>query len=606
MSGLAGRFFTGNANRSGLSPSDLARMFAGPNCSPQFYTDDDVLLLTASRFMSGGPEGSFAEIITTDQRVLALEGYVLNLADLTGDAGWHRRSSRAAVVLDLVAEHGAAGLVERLIGAYNLVIWNRRERTATVATGKFGQRTMYTFRSGDEIIAASDLQVLRALSTRAFELDPDAICTSFMYGAVYGSATPLAHVRKLFPGSTLSVQRGQMVERPATDLALMRSARMDPGSPRSRAQRRQTEECVAELDDLMRRATARLACVGRTHAVMIGSGVDSSVVAAYAKGAIPSLTALTQQMPGELDEATDARRIVDALGIPHRVASYTPAADLVSDVAAFVRIAEEPAYWNQLGPALLRMLRAIEDRPESFLTGAEGDLLFHFRVGRPTIADVIRSGVFRPVAEYTIRRLVNRVTRRTYIIGSDFDLLDRRLMSGHITASCGRLAEAGGYFDPSHPHLPGRPNAQRHLVNNGWQNVRIISQLGQDAGCEVLFPYLDDDVASCVLTLPEELKINKILLRLLLRRFLSPSAVPDRKRGYWAHLIQWHYEAGTLRDVLEVMSDRRTIERGVYDRVALARLVDAYVNRIASGRLHPVLWQLLLFEMFCREYIDRR
>jgi len=311
-------------------------------------------------------------------------------------------------------------------------------------------------------------------------------------------------------------------------------------------------------------------------------------------------------MPGDADESRDAARIVAALGMPHTIVRYEPLArDLVKDVSAFVRTAEEPAYWNQLGPALLHLVGSLDTRPEAFLTGAEGDFLFHFRTARrPSFTQVVRDGQFWPVARYTVRRLVNRVTRHTYIVGADFDLLDRRYMRQHIRGGCAAFGEASGYFDPPYAHLGAGPNAQRHFINNGWQNVRIISQFGCDAGSEVLFPYLDDDVVSCVLSLPDELKINKGLLRILLGRFLPRGAVPRKKTGYWAHTVKWHYELDQLRGALDVLSDRRTLERGTYDRPALRGLIDLYASGAATPRDHPVLWQLLVFEMFCRQFVD--
>jgi asparagine synthetase B (glutamine-hydrolysing) len=355
----------------------------------------------------------------------------------------------------------------------------------------------------------------------------------------------------------------------------------------------------------MRQAASRLARTAERHAVMMGSGVDSSLVAAYARPAMRNLVAVTQRMPGGLDESGDAACIAAALGIPHEIVPYcVTQGELLDEVAAFVRIAEEPAYWNQLGPPLLQLLRSLEARPQTFLTGAEGDLLFWFRSGRSSLFQVIRHGVLWPVARYTARRLVNRFTHHTYIVGSDFDLLDRGLMRQHIAAGSMAPAVTGAPSDPEYPHLAAGAKAQRHFINNGWQNVRIISRLASNVGCEALFPYLDDDVLACLLSVPDELKIDKVLLRMLLSRHLPTRIAPRRKRGYWAHTIEWHYERGALDGVLDVMSQRRTLERGIYNAASLQAMVAAYRRRVAGPASHAVLWQLLVFEMFCREYID--
>ena len=61
-----------------------------------------------------------------------------------------------------------------------------------------------------------------------------------------------------------------------------------------------------------------------------------------------------------------------------------------------------------------------------------------------------------------------------------------------------------------------------------------------------------------------------------------------------------------MDDVLDLMAERKTVERGLYNPVAVRALLDAYAAKAAPQRYHPALWQLLMFEMFCREFVDRQ
>lgn len=595
MSGLAGRFFSGRPPYTERERDSLARGFVGPNVAPMSYADSDAALFVAGRFAPAGISSSYGELVEDDRHVLALEGYIVNLADLTGSSTRTSGESRGDIVLQLFERRGPT-VLDTLNGGYNLVIWDKFERVATIGTCKFGQRSLYRAAAGDGTSFGSDLHALRRVSGREFELDRDTACMSFLYGGVYGRPTALKGVTRILPGSTLVLRATSITQRLASDL---------PRDSVSSA-RRERSFYVDRLDEMMRQAANRLGKVAASHAVMLGSGVDSSLVAAYARNEARDLRAVTQKMPGDADESSEAAGIVKALGIPQTIVPYEPrAGGLLEEVAAFVRIAEEPAYWNQLGPPLLHLLSSLDQPPDAFLTGAEGDFLFNFRSGRrPSITQVMRDGLFWPVASHTARRLANRVTRRSYIVGSDFDLMDRAFMREHVSLDCTQHSGEGGFLDPPYPHLAPGPNAQRHFINNGWQNVRIISQFGRNAGAEVLFPYLDDDVVSCILSLPPELKINKGLLRILLSKFLPRGIVPTKKKGYWAHTIRWHYEQGGLGLVLGVMSEKRTVDRGVYHPRAMRALIEAYASGRATPRCHPVLWQLLVFEMFCREFVD--
>lgn len=598
MSGIACRFFGSGPPSTAVEREQIARSFSGMNRQPSSYVDEDVELYVAGRFAPAGGSRSFGELVERERHVVALEGYIVNLAELVaGEAVTGPGPSRADTVLALYLRHGEA-IFQRLNGGFIVVVWDKAARVAVIATCKFGQRTLYSRPARGGLAFASDLQALRRVTGAPFELDGATIGMGLLFGGVQGRDTSLRDVSKVLPGTSITLKPHTVAARLAVDIP----------RPGASGARRARAVYVEQLDAAMRKAAVRLAGVGRTNAVMLGSGVDSSLVAAYARREMPELVALTQQMPGADDESSEAAAIADALGIRQTVVPYVPRPQgLLDEVAAFVRIAEEPAYWNQLGPPLLQLLGSVAVPPESFLTGAEGDFLFIFRSGRrPSVAQIAKDGLFWPVARYTARRLINRVTRHTYVVGTDFDLLDRRFMRQHIAVDCTAYEGIEGHFDPEYSHLTDGPNAQRHFINNGWQNVRIIGQFGQHIGAEVLFPYMDDDVVSCILSLPDELKINKGLLRLLLAQSLPHRTVTSRKRGYWAHTIRWHYELGALDDVLGVLLESRTLERGIYEPGAIRTLVDTYARRAATGRDHPVLWQLLVFEMFCRQFVDVR
>jgi asparagine synthase (glutamine-hydrolysing) len=591
--GIAGTFFTDAAARPGAIVGDVARVDVGWH--QQHFAGEEVRLLVAGRRPEGSLATAFAQLTETERVVLAVEGYIVNLDDLTHTVEDHALA-RGGLLVGLFEQHGQ-GIVARLNGGFTLIWWDKGGRTATIATCRGGQRNLYWVADGRGTTVASDLHTLGRVTGRAFELDARAIGPASLNGGVPGTATLLKGVSRVLPGSVLTVDARAVAAWPAVHVT----------QPRTPGVRREAASYADELDALMRQAVGRLARVADTHAVMVGSGVDSSLVAAYAAQAIPRLTAVTQRMPTELDESAAAARIVQALGLPHTIVAYEPHRDLVADVTAFVRIAEEPAYWNQLGPALLQLLTRLPARPGAFLTGAEGDLLFNFRLpGGVSVRQVIADGLFWPVARHTTRRLINRVTRHTYVTGIDFDLLDRTFLRQHLAADCFRDPGWASAYEVCLPPGAEGELAQRHFIDNGWQNVRLVCQLAGAIGSDALFPYMDDDVAVCVLSLPNELKINKMLLRRLLARFLPRDIVPSKKRGYWAHTIKWQHANGSLRDVLDLLTDRRTLERGVYEPQAMRALADTYVRGTATARSHPVIWQLLLLETFCREYIDRR
>ena len=570
--------------------------FAAPHHAASAYRDPGVALFVAGRFPEHGPVGSYGELVRSGRHVLACEGYVFDLPPVPGGSGGNM--SRGERLLHLFRSGGPEAF-QGLRGGFSLVVWDRIDRSGVVVVCPFGQRSLYRAPVRDGVVFATDLDAVSQVRDGPFELDEATLGRSLLLGGVPGEGTPLKGISKVLPGTLVTVRAGTVSQRLLDDL---------PRSTEAADPSRRKDGHLQALDARLTGAARRLSGISERQALMMGSGVDSGVVGAYMRGELEELLTITQGMPGALDETRGARRTAAALGARHVVVPYRPSDGglLLDEMARFVRIAGEPAYWNQLGSPLLRLLATLPERPAVFLTGAEGDHLFWFRSGRrPSLARVIREGLFVPTALYTARRLLNRVTHHTHIVASDFDLLDRRLLRDHLALDLPVPEEGEGILDPSLGHLPKGPNAMRHFVHNAWQNVRIISRIAREIGAEALFPYLDDEVASYVHGLPDEFKINKILLRLLLDRRLPGHVVPDRKMGYWAHTVRWHHERGALGPALDLLGESRTLQRGIVDPARVRNLVDAYAAGRVRSRHHPVLWQLLLFELFCREFLDR-
>lgn len=597
MSGIAGYAFVEGFEDAKRRLQQAASQFCGPNYHIKTYSENDFGIVVSSRFKESGLARSFGEILENDRCVLACEGYIVNLNDIAGESGRATFQSRGHFLMELYVKYGR-DLFPKLNGAYNIVVWDKVQKIGTINTCKFGQRVLYTNKVQGGLIFGSEAKVFPYISNLPLSLDYETLWMTFMYGGVYGSRTLFKGVTKLFPGTSLVITKDSTQEFKATDI------------PHEVQQKTSEKKKVylERLDELMSKSTSRLIAVTKSQVVMVG-GVDSSLVAAYLKRVKGEATAVTQAMPGEWNESDDAARITGALGCDHHSFPYTLDGDkLIKDIGGFVEVTEEASYWNQLGPPLIHLLPFIREIADSYLTGAEADLLFNFRNQKQTsLRGVIRNGVFWMAVSHSMRKRLRRIFPKPEHIGeteSDTNILDRALMKRLISIDCSGAENNTYPFRGYYTHLPPGKNLQRHFLNHGWQNIRIISQIAQYSGAEALFPYLDDDTASFLLSIPDELKVNKALLRVLLKKYLPGDLVPRKKRGYWSRTLRWHYDAGFLDYVLDLLSEQKSLDRDVYSRSELSKLIEGYRSKEVTPVWHPVLWQLLLFEIFCRRFID--
>ena len=105
--------------------------------------------------------------------------------------------------------------------------------------------------------------------------------------------------------------------------------------------------------------------------------------------------------------------------------------------------------------------------------------------------------------------------------------------------------------------------------------------------------------------MPSSLKIKGRQTKYILKRLAShllPSEVLGRaKQGFAVPFSYWF--TGEMKGYLrEVLTDRRAIERGFFNQTIVNAMLDGFER--GSQRFGNVLWMLLVFELWCRSYLD--
>ncbi len=94
---------------------------------------------------------------------------------------------------------------------------------------------------------------------------------------------------------------------------------------------------------------------------------------------------------------------------------------------------------------------------------------------------------------------------------------------------------------------------------------------------------------------------RKLILRRVAARLLPEAVLQKKKQGFGVPLALWF--RGRLREAFtDVLQSSRTRQRGYFEPREIQRLLDEH----ASGRRDHDwrLWQLLMFELWHREYVD--
>ncbi|MGH9241649.1 MAG: asparagine synthase-related protein, partial [Vicinamibacterales bacterium] len=130
-------------------------------------------------------------------------------------------------------------------------------------------------------------------------------------------------------------------------------------------------------------------------------------------------------------------------------------------------------------------------------------------------------------------------------------------------------------------------------------------QMSMSASIESRVPFLDHKLVEFAARLPERLKLRALTTKRVLRgamRGVLPERILARpKMGFPVPFAQWM--RGSWQHVAEdVLLDRRTRERGLFNAPAVAALLTAHGQGLRNGG--DAIWALLNLELWYRTFID--
>jgi len=547
--------------------------------------------VVSSRFPHATGAGSRSEIFEGERYVLAFEGYVLNLRELEGSGASAEDADPACVEgrgrrLIALFERLGDDLFPRLNGAYVLVIWDRLERRLTTHSSKGAQRSLFRSTSGEGLVFATEVKTFPIFTGRPLELDEAGLGTNLVSWINYGTETCFKGVERCFQGA---VGHGTLTHgtkaayRETLPAFVPKNLELTKASP---------EEIKDEMNVLLRQSVRRLLTVTPDAAVMMSSGVDSTLVAGLVKEIQGGVRTITQGWPGK-DERELAAAIAEYLETDHHSfeCDFT-GEDIVEGITCFTQVLEEPS-WGQFALPLYEFSKSVGELCPTYLNGLAADVLY----GEEEYLTFDDSG------------------------RKQFDYVKEPWHHGGMPLVLNVPVDKPGNFVPLIETVLPERSVDRYIYSqllghNTRLEICAGSHLAQLIGGESLSVFMDDDVVLHALTIPDSLKFRgketKPLLREVLDRYVPRPLIVPGKRGYWAHLgreggvLEWVYLQDRLEPVLSILEEKRTMERGLFIPGNLEKLITKYREKRVESGWHTILWQLVALELFCRQFFDAR
>ena len=620
MCGICGQYNFGTeapVRRSDISAMTRTLAHRGPDDEGQHV--DGSLGLGFRRLSIIDLAGGHQPMSDAEESVWVIfNGEIYNFLELRGEleslGHAFRTKSDTEVIVHGYKQWGD-DVLERLNGMFGLAVWDAPRRRLLLARDPFGIKLLY-YRIADGSLAfGSEIRAVRAAMPAGSDIDPVSLNLFLRYRYTPSPYTLLAGVRKLAPGTKLTVVQGGPCQ-----VSRWYRSRPTPLSPPPSA-----TAATEELAGLYRAAVRRQLVSDVPVGVLLSGGMDSALLLALMNLDGDSWPTYTVGYGAGFadDELADAAASARALSSPHAAVELTRSrfeAALPSIVASL----EEPIASSSIVPMYFVCQRARRDVKVALVGQGPDELFGGYRrhLGVRYAGPWTRSPRWlrAPIAA-AIAALPRNETLKRGVYALAIPERVRRYQ--HVLSILPGDAVDGLFHDDVLP--PGAGDA----IRDGWEDLvdlmaetdelgglqylelrstlpdellMYADKLSMAHGLELRVPYLDKDVVQYVERLPAHFKVRhgtrKWLHRRVAAKYLPREILRRPKRGFAVNVVDEWFR-GTLDTELAGMLLDGDSEMYRYLR---PDRVQALFEEHLAGRHdhHKMLFSLVVFEAWLR------
>ena len=507
-------------------------------------------------------------------------------------------------------------VLNHLNGMFGLAIWDVRKRRLVLARDAFGIKLIYYRIDEGHLYFGSEMRAVRATMPERAEIDPTSLNLFLRNRFTPSPYTILKGVRKLAPGTKLTVQDGKW------EVSRWYRFKPAPFSPAKSA-----DEARDELLELYKRAIKRQLISDVPVGLLLSGGLDSGLLLALMNlngKAWPTYTVGYGSSFAD-DELADAAETARILGSSHTGVTITKSI-FEEALPKIVASLEEPIAASSIVPMYFVCQRARQDVKVA-LVGQGPDELFggykrHLgvRYGAlwaklPTwMRTPISSGVAALPRNETLKRGVqslgttDRMRRYQDVLsllpGPQVDgLFHEGLLDAHsgdallecwsdLSELMSETDELGGF-----QFLEVRSTLPDELL-------MYADKLSMAHGLELRVPYVDKEIVEYVERLPANLKVRngsrKWLHRQVCKSYLPESILKRPKRGFAVNVVDDWFRGTFDNKMADALLDP---ESRIYQYLRPGQVRELFEQH-SSGRQdnHKILFSLVLFEEWLRAH----
>lgn len=532
-----------------------------------------------------------------------------------------RTESDTEVIVHLYEELGPR-CVQKLRGMFAFAIWDDRQRSLLLARDRVGIKPLYFYKNGEFLAFASEIKSILGLPEVQREMLPQMIDRFLTFYYLPGGETLLRNICKLPPGHYLVAKDGRTEVRQYWDLDFSKSAEEASES-----------EIEQRLLDVLGQSVELHMISDVPVGFLLSGGLDSTAMLSLARERTNRrLSSYTVgfDAPGIVDERPFAKLAADAFGTQHHEMTVS-AKDFVDFMPKYVWHMEEPVceppaialfYVSKLARNYVKVLISGEGGDEAFAGYSTYRNFSWFERLKPLLKSVnpswmpVLSGLnsvvrsqrackYLPLVHARFENYYySRTSNPLQYFNHDFRALYSDSFATHVQKECS--------LDPVRRcHSAAREYAlidrMLYIDSKTWLPDDLLikaDKMTMANSVELRVPLLDHVVLEFAAALPVRQKVRGVTTKYIAKRALSsrvPKAIVERRKvGFPVPYETW-LATGIKSWVRDVLLDRRTLNRGYFNRRAVEDLIRRHEN---SGNFGKEIFSLLTLELWHREFLE--
>lgn len=633
MCGIFGTW--GNEHAAGLEMALSLLGHRGPDSADTYSDGSAGLHLGHTRLaiQDLSPQGAQPMFGSSERYVLVYNGEIYNVrelrAALEAQGQSFRGNSDSEVLLYLFERYGSE-MLSRLNGIFAFAIWDSKEQELFVARDGLGVKPLYYTQTEEGFAFSSEIKALPLENMDEGDIDVASVHRYLSYAWCPGNGTAFKQVQKLAPGHAMILKNGQ-VSRHWQWYQL-------PAFTQKATVPMTEVEAVTGTHDHLKQAVERQMISDAPLGAFLSGGLDSSAVVAFARQYNPHIDCFTiktlgQAEAGRVDDYPFAERAAAHLGVKLHAVEISPHT-LADHLEFMIYHLDEPIADAAALNAFFISKLARDNGIKVLLSGAGGDDLF---TGYPRhIAQKIEKlwtwmpGPARKAlhhlakslpAKPSLLRRISKVLQPAHLSKDQrllhyFQFLDEDIFTALYTEEARQVVQHSPACAPMMEFLDDLPVTtsdlerllaleQRFFLSD--HNLIYTDKMSMAAGVEARVPFLDPDLVAFAHTVPAHYKMRGKELKWVLKKAMEPYLPHDiiyrPKTGFGAPIRQWMRH--DLRQITEdIIASRSFAARGIFEPGKVQNLM----KQNSEGRIDAAmpLFAILVFEMWCRIFIDQR